>query len=84
MDDRSKQMPQVGHRVRLNTDVPPLGLLCGDTGLVCSTWFSPVTVFEVEFQQSGMNCPVRALLWQGQIEDDEGFDTETNAECLHT
>jgi hypothetical protein len=84
MSVSAQNTPRVGNRVRLKTDVAPLGLQCGDTGLVCSTWFSPVTVFEVEFQQLGMSYPVRALLWAGQIEADEQLQAEADAQSLHT
>ena len=43
-------MPKIDGRVQLTQDIPDLGLRRGDVGLVCSTWFSPTTAYEVEFE----------------------------------
>jgi hypothetical protein len=74
-----QSLSQVGRRVRLKTDVPNLGLQCGEAGLVCSTWFSPATLFEVEFQMRGLGYAVRAFLMENQIEADEQLQTEADA-----
>jgi hypothetical protein len=75
----SHNVPQVGNRVRLKTDVPNLGLHCGEEGSVCSVWFSPATAFEVEFQQPGPNCAVRAFLMENQIEAYEQLQSAADA-----
>jgi hypothetical protein len=67
----SHHLPHVDEHVRLKTDIPDLGLHCGEWGSVCSTWFSPATVFEVEFKPPGVSCPVRAIVLENQIEADE-------------
>ena len=64
-------IPHVDEHVHLKKDIPNLGLHCGEEGSVCSTWFSPAVVFEVEFRQPGQNCGVRALLLEKEIEVDE-------------
>jgi hypothetical protein len=66
-----RHVPHVDEQVRLTTDVPTLGLHCGEAGSVCSIWFSPAVAFEVEFQQPGLGIPIRALLLESQIESDE-------------
>jgi len=58
---------QVDERVQLMQDIPELGLHRGEVGLVCSTWFSPATAYEVEFQRTMPDCWVRALLMPNQI-----------------
>jgi hypothetical protein len=58
---------QVDDRVQLMQDIPELGLHRGDIGLVCSTWFSPATVYEVEFPRKMPECLMRALLMPSQI-----------------
>ena len=52
--------------VRLLTDIPELGLHCGEVGVVCSTWFAPEPAYEVEFQPRGSTT--RALVMQNQIQ----------------
>jgi hypothetical protein len=52
----------------LTRDVPELGLRCGEVGVICSTWFSPATAYEVEFGGAGTPEPTRALLFSDQIE----------------
>jgi len=61
----------INEHVRLRTDVPYLGLHCGESGSVCSIWFSPTSAIEVEFLQQGQGCPIRAILLESQIEADE-------------
>ncbi len=58
---------QVDQRVQLAQDIPELGLHCGDAGIVCSTWFSPATTYEVEFRRTMPDCWIRALLMPSQI-----------------
>lgn len=55
-------------RVRLTKDLPEYGLRQGDKGVVCSTWFEPRTVFEVEFQPHNFAGRIRALLKRNQIQ----------------
>ena len=60
----------IDQRVRLLRDVPELDLHEGDVGVLCSTWFSPQTAYEVEFVRAGLNMKTRALLLEGQIQPD--------------
>lgn len=53
--------------VKLLQDIPRLGLHRGEVGLVCSTWFSPATAYEVEFSRQDPDCWIRALLMPNQI-----------------
>lgn len=57
----------VDARVQLQRDIPELGLHRGESGMVCSTWFSPTTAYEVEFQRNVPDCKVRALLLLSEI-----------------
>jgi hypothetical protein len=57
----------VDDRVQLIQDIPDLGLHHGEVGLVCSTWFSPATAYEVEFRLKVPDCPIRALLMPNQL-----------------
>jgi hypothetical protein len=59
----------VNRSVRLLADIPELGLRSGEVGVVCSTWFSPVTAYEVEFQPPGLSYGTRALLLATQIQN---------------
>jgi hypothetical protein len=54
--------------VRLITDIPELGLRCGEVGVICSTWFAPTTAYEVEFRSLGLGHTTRALLLAHQIQ----------------
>jgi hypothetical protein len=54
--------------VRLARDVPELGLSRGEVGVICSTWFAPAAVYEVEFGGMGTRETTRALLFGHQIE----------------
>jgi hypothetical protein len=54
--------------VRLTRDVPELGLSRGEVGVICSTWFAPAAVYEVEFGGMGTRETTRALLFGHQIE----------------
>ena len=61
---------QVDEHVQLMQDIPELGLHRGEVGLVCSTWFSPGTAYEVEFRRNMPDCQIRALLMPNQITGD--------------
>ena len=60
--------PEINTSVRLLTDVPELGLRSGQVGVVCSTWFAPLSAYEVEFELQDCAEPARVLLMPGQIE----------------
>jgi hypothetical protein len=62
---------QVDDHVQLMQDIPELGLLRGEIGLVCSTWFSPSTAYEVEFRLKMSDCRMRALLMRNQLQRHE-------------
>jgi hypothetical protein len=53
-------------------DLPDLGLHRGDMGLVCSTWFDPISAYEVVFRRKAPDCVVHALLMLNQITRDPG------------
>ena len=48
-------------RVKLAQDLPDLGLLRDDVGVVVSTWFSPATAYEAEFDRETPHAPRRAF-----------------------
>jgi hypothetical protein len=54
--------PRVNDLVRLVTNIPELGLVCGQIGAVQSVWGGPLPAFEVEFRCDGQCFPTRALL----------------------
>jgi hypothetical protein len=58
---------KVDEQVRLTQDIPELGLHRGEMGRVCSTWFGPTTIYEVEFQREMPDCAIRALLMAKQF-----------------
>jgi hypothetical protein len=58
---------QIDQRVQLMHDIPDLELHHGDAGIVCSTWFAPLTAYEVEFERGLPLCCVRVLLMPNQI-----------------
>ena len=58
---------RVDQRVQLMHDIPELELHSGEVGLVCSTWFTPATIYEVEFRRKILGCPIRAMLMPSQI-----------------
>ena len=62
------QHPQVDQCVRLKHSIPELQLQGGAVGVVCSTWFSPHTAYEVEFRSPGVDDPLRVLLLEQQLE----------------
>jgi hypothetical protein len=53
--------------VELMQDIPELGLLRGEIGVVCSAWFQPTTAYEVEFQRKTPHGSIRVLLMLNQI-----------------
>jgi hypothetical protein len=60
--------PSVDERVVLQKDQPELWLHRGDVGVVCSTWFAPATVYEVEFERHESGDKTRTLLLPHQIQ----------------
>ena len=54
--------------IRLRQDVPELALSRGDRGVVRSTWFAPLTRYEVEFECPNQSSNTRALLRPEQME----------------
>lgn len=70
----SKKFAHVDDTVRLTVDVPEMYLHRGDMGVVCSTWFAPSTVYEVQFQHIGRNDPVRTLLLEEQVQVEQVED----------
>ena len=70
--------PLIDDCVRLTQDIPELALSRGERGVVRSTWFSPQTAYEVEFNQLGADCQTRALLLEQQVEvEDEALVPST-------
>ncbi len=61
-------LPRIDDWVRLKTDIPELCLHRGEVGVVRSTWFSPMTAYEVEFKEVGLGNATRALLMEEQVE----------------
>ena len=57
--------------VRLMQDIPEKGLHTGQLGTVCSIWFEPSPVYEVEFRPLGLDSATRALLLAHQIQEAE-------------
>jgi hypothetical protein len=74
--------PHVDDFVRLNQDIPELSLQRGQLGVVRSTWFSPTTAYEVEFDQSADHHGTRALLLERQVTVDEAA-FEQNVDLPH-
>ena len=60
--------PQVDQCVKLKQSIPELQLPGGAVGIVCSTWFSPHTAYEVEFRGAGLCAGMRVLLLEQQLE----------------
>jgi hypothetical protein len=63
--------PTVNDTVRLTVDIPHLSLHRGEKGVVRSTWFSPTTVYEVEFHQIGSDTDTRTVCQPEQLELEE-------------
>ena len=81
------RQPCVDDFVRLLQDIPELGLIRDEVGVVRSTWFAPSIAYEVEFHPKGQGHQTRALLLAEQVRVEEGplFDervltSETAAE----
>lgn len=68
--------PKIDDRVRLTQAIPELSLPRGTVGIVRSTWCSPLTAYEVEFQGFGLDYKTRALLLSNQVEIESapGYD----------
>jgi hypothetical protein len=60
--------PQIDQCVRLKQSIPELSLEGGAVGVVCSTWFSPQTAYEVEFRMPGLTDALRVLVLESQLE----------------
>ena len=60
--------PQVDQCVRLKQSIPELSLEGGAIGVVCSTWCSPQTAYEVEFRTPGLADALRVLVLESQLE----------------
>jgi len=62
------RLPHIDDYVRLTQDLPELSLRQGAVGVVCSTWFSPHTRYEVQFTEvQGGGGDIRALLRPEQV-----------------
>lgn len=71
----------IDDHVRLVQDIPESFLSRGEVGIVRSTWFSPATAYEVEFQQIGSDYQTRVLVRPEQVrlEELEGEDEPSNS-----
>ncbi|MGD0541703.1 MAG: DUF4926 domain-containing protein [Tepidisphaeraceae bacterium] len=61
------RQPQADDLVRLISDLPEMFLRAGCTGVVCSTWFMPHPVYEVEFQSPTGAISIRALIFSDNL-----------------
>ena len=70
------RQPVIDDYVRLVKDIPELGLIRNEIGVVRSTWFAPEIAYEVEFHPRGQEHQTRALLLAEQVcvEDGPLFD----------
>lgn len=68
------RLPHIDDYVRLTQDVPELSLERGAVGVVCSTWFSPQTRYEVRFTRADNGGETRALLRPEQVVVDGAED----------
>jgi hypothetical protein len=75
------RQPHVDDFVLLNQDIPELSLQRGQRGVVRSTWFSPTTAYEVEFDLAAGHG-TRALLLERQVTVDEAA-FEQNVDLPH-
>ena len=66
------RQPCVDDFVRLLQDIPELGLIRNEVGVVRSTWFAPSIAYEVEFHPRGQNHQTRALLLAAQVQVEDG------------
>lgn len=48
--------------VRLERDIPELGVHCGDIGVVVSTWFAPSVAYEVDLHPDNLGFHIRVLV----------------------
>ncbi len=64
------RQPHVDDTVRLTRDIPELSLHRGQVGVVRSTWCSPLTAYEVEFN-IGLDHETRALVMAEQLQVEE-------------
>jgi len=60
---------QIDERIRLRHDIPQQNLHRGEIGTVRSMWCAPQIVYEVEFDQVGLDDHTRALLLEDQVEE---------------
>jgi len=66
------RQPCVDDFVRLLQDIPELGLIRNEVGVVRSTWFAPSVAYEVEFHPKGQGHQTRALLLAQQVQVEDG------------
>ena len=66
------RQPSVDDFVRLTQDIPELGLIRNEIGVVRSTWFAPSIAYEVEFHPKGQSHQTRALLLAAQVVVEDG------------
>jgi len=66
------RQPVIDDYVRLVKDIPELGLIRNEIGVVRSTWFAPEIAYEVEFQPRGQEHQTRALLLAEQVAVEDG------------
>jgi hypothetical protein len=74
-EDRMRT-PVVDDFVRLTRDIPELSLHRGQVGVVRSTWCSPLTYYEVEFHEPGLDHDTRALVMAEQLQVQEEFSAQ--------
>ena len=70
----------VDDRVRLEKDIPNLGLHRGDVGVVCSHWCEPESAFEVEFVDG--DTGMRAIVPEGNLALEATADQSSAAGTL--
>ena len=68
--------PVINDRVRLVKDLPELSVHAGEVGVVCSVWFSPDDVLEVEFPRPESKPTDRCLVPAKCVEIDDLADLE--------
>jgi hypothetical protein len=66
------RQPVIDDYVRLVKDIPELGLVRNEIGVVRSTWFAPEIAYEVEFHPRGQDHQTRALLLAEQVSVEDG------------
>jgi len=60
--------PHIDDLVRLTHDLPELSLYRGQVGVVRSMWCAPLTCYEVEFHEVGLDHETRALVMAEQLQ----------------